>query len=345
MSFTKKSSIFLLLLCLLPLSYAVTCQNSTPSNLYLENARPYTAINNSFTLRAYYQDTAGNSIQGNETNLTISFGGNTYGMTNYTSYWEITLLSSISEDVTFLVQANNSYYACKAITFTGKWRTPYNVIIKLYKESLNLTTPDQYINDFHYIVLVNNNEKNSYSMSAWAFNRGVANSINWLTGWIPGQKPLQLPDNFDNNIYFWGKYGSGQATIKLYEPGNYTIYAMNNKVEYPTNYFWEFERPTTKDVEYMGNIYDHLQAYDQTNVSNTPNSFNNSVIKVSLSKVEANTYYVAMNIIQIIIVVAIFIAGLIGAIWLASQTQSAAIIGYYIVIAGSIALGFILYIR
>lgn len=345
MSYSKRTSLLLLLFLIIPFSYATTCLNSTTSQLLLENARPYTDLNTSFTLRAYYLTTAGAPIQGNETNVTITFSGNTYGMTNRTDYWEITLLSALEEDVDFTVQAVNSYYACKSAGFTGRWRTPFYIQIQVFKESLNQTTPDRYYNDFQYIVLVNNNLKNSYSMASWAFNRGVANSINFATGWLPGAKPLKMPDTMDNNVYFWAKYTNGAATIKIYEPGNYSAYAMNNKVEYPANYFWEFERPTTQDIEYMGNIYDHLEIYNHTNVSATALTYNNSVIKVSLSKLEANTYYALMNIFKIAIVIIIFVLGLVGAIWLAAKTNNGGVIGWYFLLGGSIALGFIFYIR
>lgn len=324
---------------------AVVCTGVTDSRLYVENARPYNDINSSFTLKVYYLTANNTPIQLNETNVTITFANATYGLTNNTNYWSITLTSSVSEDVVFLINATSQNYTCKTVSFTSRWRTPFNVKVQLFKTPLNSTDPERYNNDFQYVVFVNNNEKNKDDMAVYALNKGVDNLFNGLFGTFLENGQELNTESTDRNIYFWGKYSTGTATVKLYEPGNYSVYVMNNKIEYPSNYFYEFERPTTADVEYMGNVYDGLKIYDQANISLTPTTFNNTIFKIHLTKFEANEYYALMNIGKIILVAIVYFGGLWLAIWMGGSTNNNAIIGYYLVFATPIALGFVFYIR
>lgn len=321
------------------------------SQLLVENPRPYTSIGESFTFYAYYLDSSGNPIQGNGTLLQIVLSNGTanatYNMTNQTTKWAVTVTSNFSESVNVLVNATSNTHVCKTVSFSSKWRTPFYVQFQIYKQPLNSTDPQRYDNDFQYIVLVNNELKNSDDMTIWAFNRGTDKLFNTIFGLVSDFDASELGvDAPDRNIYFWGKYASGSATIKLYEPGNYSVYAMNNKVQYPGDFFWEFERPTTKDVEYMGNIYEKLRIYNQTNIASTPTTYNNTIWKVSLTKYEANAYYWWMNLGIILLNLLAVVVGFIVIVHLLGNSSSGGqVILWYVLFAVSWMAGVIYYVQ
>jgi hypothetical protein len=238
------SACLLFLLCSMS-AQAATCNDTLGARLLIENARPYNEIDAPFTFYVYYLDAARNPIQGNNTLVQVTFNGTTYNMTNLTAKWSLTVVSNQSEDVTFLVNATNDQYTCLTSSFISRWRTAFNVKFRLYKEPLNATDPARYSNEFQYVVLVNNNGKNTDDMTVYALNKGLDNLYDNTLGWLTnteGNSATGEPP--DHNTYFWGQYTTGEATVKLYEPGNYTVYVMNNKVKFPVNYFYEFERPT-----------------------------------------------------------------------------------------------------
>lgn len=322
------------------------CNATIKAKLIIENPRPYNDKGSTFTFAAYYTDQQGNPVQGNHTRVYITFNDTEANMTNMTTKWTVSITSNQTEDVPIVVHAENDYASCLTVGFTTRFRTPFFIDFQLYKEPLNGTEPARYANEFQYVVLVDNAAKNTDDL----FTTGLDSATNKLwdntLGWATGTSVSNVAKPIDKNIYFWGAYTIGSARVKIYEPGNYSVYVMNNKVTYPINYFWEFERPTTQDIEYMGIVYENLHIYNETNITNTPAGWNLTTYKISFSKFEANTYYAFMNIFTIIIVAIIYF-GLLGLIIYTfnnSQNIDKILIAYF-VIATPIALGFVFYIR
>lgn len=344
-TFSKCSLVLLILLVSMSTAHAAAlCNASTASSLVLENPRPYNDAGRSFTFYAYYRDAEGNPLQGNNTFVQASINGTVYNMTNLTTRWSLTLTSNLTEDVLVFVNATNDNYACKTTSFVTKWRVPFYVKFQLFKEKINTTDPERYMNDFQYVVLVDNNDQHTLDMTGIAFNNGAIAFSNAITGWLmpAGTSSTISAMPIDNVAYFWGSYDNGEATVKLYEPSNYSVYVMNNKVEYPINFFWEFQRPTTNDPGYLGNVYDNLRVYNDTNLTHTAYTFNNTLYKISLSRFEANAYFAVLNRFYVFLIVVGYIAGLVLVVWVAGNTQNGGqiIIGY-ILGGGSIALGLI----
>jgi hypothetical protein len=330
------------------------CQNIYGSKLFLENARPFQDVNKSFTFYIYYLYLNDTPILDNKptnhVDLHVYYNNSVLDLhhNNVTYYdsinkrWFITMLSSVVDDTNFTIRAESDHYACKEVKFLTKWRIPFYVNFQLYKEALNSTDPHAYMNDFQYVVLTNKNDVRTLDMTAISFNNGAYGLINGLFSWTSA-KPVSissLPP--DVNTYFWGNYGMGDAQVKLYEPGNYSVYVMNNKVQYPSNYFWEFQRPTTNDPGYLGNIYDDLEVYDHTNMSNTYNSLNNSVFKISLSRFEANGYFATLNLLYVVLIIIVYVGLTILIIYIAGDSLNGwRIILGWLLAGGSIAVGLI----
>lgn len=323
---------------------ASSCNGTIESTLTLYNERPYNDIGSDFNFRAYYNDkTTGLPLTGNNTLVILSMQNTTYNMTyNNEGYWEITITSNIKEDVLLDINASNDYYKCRHNSFITKYRTPFYVTFQLYKESLNSSDPKPYLNDFQYVVIVDNNDMRRLDMASLSFNSGAFNLVNGLFSWTgttPASSSL-LPA--DTNTYLWGNYINGGATIKVYEPSNYSVYVMSNKVQYPNSAFWEFQRPTIGEPGYLGNVVDKLRLYNATNVSATPISLNNSIYKISLSRFEANFYFASMNLLYIILIIIVYVGItvlLVGV--LGDSSFGWRIIIGWLLVGGSIGIGLI----
>ena len=320
---------------------AADCNETITSKLTLYNPRPYNDIDSSFTLRAYYTNSLSVPLVGNNTMVTLTMQNVTYNMSNNTEYWYITITSNVSEEILLEINASNDNYSCQYNSFTTRFRTPYFVKFQLFKEQFNSTDPTQYENDFQYVVLVDKNDRDTLDMSAIAFNNGAMGIFDSLTSWSGVTSASALPP--DDNTYFWGEYTNGEATIKLYEPSNYSVYVMSNKVRYPSNTFWEFQRPLSGEPGYLGNVYDSLAVYNQSNISMTPYGYNNTIFKISLSRFEANSYFAFMNLFYVVLIIILYLAGLAVVVIIAGQLQSggAQLVLSYLFGAGAIALGFI----
>jgi hypothetical protein len=96
----------------------------------------------------------------------------------------------------------------------------------------------------------------------------------------------------------------------------------------------------------MGNVLNKIAIYNQTNVTRTPEDYNNTVFLISFTKFEANSYYAFMNIFTLI-VVAIMYFGILGLIIYATNgsTVQGQILLWYLLVATPIALGFVFYIQ
>jgi len=345
---TACSLLIILALCAMN-GYAAECNGTIKSSLALQNPRPYNDINSDFTFQAVYTDKAsGTALTDNNTLVTVTFDNQTYNMTEEGGYWDITITSNESEDIDIIINATNDNWECKSAEFITKFRIPFWVNFQLYKEKLNSTDPQPYENDFQYVVMVNNNDLRRIDMAQASINNGlrsIDDSLMSLTA-MPqrniGEQIPQMGGVPDRNIYFWGEYQNGQATIKLYEPGNYSVYVMNNKIQYPASYWWEFQRPTTNDPGYLGNVYPRLEVYDHEKYTSTPTSLNNSVYKISLSRFEANWWFATLNLLYVGLVIIVYIVVVVLTIYLAKgQPNSISIIMGVVIGGASVAMGII----
>lgn len=350
MNYSKTAvvSIFALLLCASSvLSLSICNATGLPSEFSLESARPYNDLNQSMTFYAHFDDANHIPLTGNNTLVNVSFQNGTYNMTydSVTGRWAITVISAVQDDVTFVVMAQNDFFQCRTLSFTSKWRTPYYIDFMLYKQQLNTTDPGHYLNDFQYVVLLDENAKNNDDLFMRSWDTGANRGMDWVLESL-GSAKVNHHVKPDTNIYFWGKYSNGAARIKVYEPSNYSVYVMNNKVQLPINTIDEFDRPTTEDVEFMGKIYGGLKLYNVSNVSNTAAGYNLSVVKISFTKWEANSYYVAMNLFIVILVACVYFGLMWMVFYVTKDSQSGGqILVWYLLIATPIAMGFIFYIN
>lgn len=337
-----KISLILLLgvLCATFASATPLCNNNFTSALSIENYRPYNDIGQ-YTFYAHYTDAAGNPLTGNNTLVWLVLGNTTSNMTNLTSRWSVTIATNISEDVPISIYAQNDYFSCKAVNITTKFRTPFYVSFLLYKEPLNSSDPAPYINQFQYVVMTDDNNVRTLDMSLAAWSNGINGASSAVSEAVLGAS-FNTPAKPDGNVYFWGAYNNGVATIKLYEPSNYSVYVMNNKVSYGVNTFTEFEKPLRGEAGYMGNVLKHLALYNATNLSMTPYGFNNSIVSVSLSRFEANSYFATINLFYVLMVIIAFIGGLVLVIAVCGNMNGGfQIIAAYVLGGGSLALGII----
>jgi hypothetical protein len=326
------------LLIILPFAHANCGTNAT--TLLLGGIRPYNDLGSDMTFRAYYRDNAGNHVSDGAVSFLMQNA--TYNMSyNAGGYWESTITSNTIEDVPIIVYANSTNYTCKTESFTTKFRVPFYVTVQLYKKSLNSTDPTPYTNDFQYVVLVDKNDHSTYSMSEIS----TINSINSVNRWLSsavGSKPITSDPLPDERIYLWGNYINGQAHIKVYNPSHYSVYVMSNKVRYSNSAFDEFQKPVDDNPSYLGNVLNDLALINSTDINSTAASFNNSIVSISLTPMEANPVHAIWNIIIVIFIVLLYIGAVIASIYIFGSSPNGwkFIIGL-ILGGGAIVLGII----
>jgi hypothetical protein len=307
------------------------------------NARPYNDINSTFTFEVLYRDSAGNALTGNSTNVNITFQNTTANMTFDAAHgwWIISITANSTQDVPITINATNTNFKCQVTSFTTKFRTPFFITFKLYKNPLNATDPAQYTDEFQFVVLTDLNHAVPLSSALYTINSYTGSFASSLVTWT-GAPALVLPNSTDPNTYFWGNYVNGAAVVKLYEPSNYSVYVMNNKVSYSLNQFWEFQRPTDGTPSYLGNVLSSVALYNTTSLNDTPTTFNNTIIKVSLTPFEANPVATVTKWFYITIIVIFYIVIMIIVFIAASGTPGGIQIALYIAFAlGAAAIGII----
>ena len=122
---------------------------------------------------------------------------------------------------------NDIFYQESAVML---WRIPFYLTINLLKQQTNNdselmwtnTETEAYCNEFQYIYLQNAN----------TIYDGTFKDMSYLDdwfGWMPYYKPT-FSDVQDTEVSYWDKYENCEASIKLYEAGNYTVTLLSTDV-------------------------------------------------------------------------------------------------------------------
>ena len=190
----------------------------------------------------------------------IKFEGHTYNM-NYDSENELFYIDVTEEDekdISFTVMYYNSYDSNNTLNGTGimRWRESFDITLTFYKQDMNDpdAQPTIYKNDFYYVYLLPDNGTSKIQTDKIGY---VDYLEDWF-GWIPGYGgDLSgygiTKKELDIQTAFWSVYNDGEAKIKLYEKGNYTIHLITNKMtggEWP----YEFIYPQFKSAKYRTKV-------------------------------------------------------------------------------------------
>jgi len=210
-----------------------------------ENVFAYTYVNDGSLI-------SNNSYTAYFTDLTDNSSTEMY-WDNVTKLFSVTINSTDEDDMNFRVSLRNqgddniSY-----VNNTGilKFRDPFNVKIILWKKSNNNSNfAERYDNNFAYIYL-----------QSWttAFVNPVMDmsyldtSFEWLPLYGALGTTSRIPKVIDTTESFWAPITNGEAEIKLYEFGNYSIYLLSQDIQGNITWNYEFIYPQTDHTKYKG---------------------------------------------------------------------------------------------
>lgn len=299
----KNKTIILFVLFLINVSFVlsatynleVSWDNYFDTNTY-ENIIAYPYVNDGIltdnnTYTVYFTDLTDNS----STEMLWNVEDNLYSLvTNSTD----------EDDVPFRISLRNqggdniSYY-----NYTGvmKFRDSFYVTIVLWKKGSNTSTfAEKYENRFAYIVLQN-----------WttAFKNPVLDMSYLDKGfsWLPLYGALgttKLPKVIDVTESFWAPINNGEAKIKMYEYGNYSIYLLSEDVQNNITWPYEFIFPQTDHTKYKGMLTDKMSPI-------TISSETDQTWDIYFSIWEVNKLDFAFEIGKYIILALIWVIGII----------------------------------
>lgn len=157
-------------------------------------------------------------------NAFFVLNGTQYLMSVDGARFYIDVVNNQSEDIPFSVNMTSLLNRTSNI-FDGvmRWRTPFYLTISVYKKSKGDNETTLYKHDFQYIYLKKEGQVDSYST--------ILNGVDQLNA-VLGLKKLAT------ETAFWSELNGGIGTVKLYEPGNYSINleTTKSKTSIPWNY-------------------------------------------------------------------------------------------------------------
>jgi hypothetical protein len=174
-------------------------------------------------------------------------------------------------------------------TETIKFRVPFYVTIHLYRSANNYTDAEPYTNEFQYIYL-----------RATNVSQPIIRDLTYLDNFFTKVHFPFYRRTFtataDNTISYWDKYDTGEATIKLYETGDYSINLLTTDV---TGVTWpyEFIYPQFSNEIYKSRIKDSV----------TFSTLVNYNMNVYVDMWEINKFNVMMNWAKWLAIVVIWI--------------------------------------
>jgi hypothetical protein len=248
--------------------------------------------------------------------LAIYFEGSFYNLTaSSTQRFYVAVTSNESEDIPFDIYLRNSTSDTLLSSGTMRWRNPYYLTIHFWKSDSNETNQwgstksALYKNEFQYVYMQYASETSGNPLTDISY-------LDSMVSWLPFYTDT-FDSHIDNTLSFWSDYVDGEAVIKLYEPGNYTIGIVTIPISGIT---WneEFVYPQFASKKYKSQIIssDAPVALEGTDAE----------IEVYISMWEVNKFNVIMNVIYNIaivligIVIFVFVAkfGGIGTAFLAT---------------------------
>lgn len=253
-----KQSIRIFLILILALSFCAIAYSATLEYPY------YMGVNEDKEIRLYEENLSGH-------NGIIFFNGTNYSMSHGEDSWYIIVTNNLSEDIDFTVMINSSEGIIFSDSGIMRWRIPYYTTIKIFKASNNKS----YENDFQYIFL-----KPIVPTSPYRFN------------------PNFMNPSSDNDLAFWGDYAGGEAVIKLYEPGKYSLNLEVTKTKSSIPWNQEFIYPQASTSQY----YTHITDLDITNATNQ-----NFIVKASIWDISKSRFIMELVTIGIILLIWVLI--------------------------------------
>jgi hypothetical protein len=245
----------------------------------------------------------------------LTFSNNTYVMGNYSTGFQTLVTSASSEDVNFTIFVYNAS-GNMTQNFTGimKFRVPFEVTLRFWKvDSANTTgftterTP--YKNEFQFVFLQFSDQSSldPYDVSY----------LDDYFGWIPGfGGAFTSARTLDTTLSFWGLYSNGEAVVKLYEPGNYTVGLVSSGVM-GLSWDYEFIYPQFGFKEYKSTLVNSGSAMQIKNASDVSVDIYITMWEVAKSSVIKDWVY-NLCIVVVGAIIFIFVAkfsGLANAIY------------------------------
>jgi hypothetical protein len=187
----------------------------------------YGDINAPELIEVKYLDEYGVSIEVGGTQVALYLNSSWYNFTytNSTDTWWLYLMDSSSENFDFNVSAYAPSYLCVNVSGMIKFRTPFYLTFHFYKAK-DATDMDveEYKNEFQFIVLQNYTQVNQMNTFA------DLHYLDTWFGWMPFYTKGKIGRKVNTDVSFWSEYENGQAIIKLYETGNYSINMLTSNV-------------------------------------------------------------------------------------------------------------------
>lgn len=270
-------------------SFTVDLASSVTSSLLGDLEYPYYMdVNVTETIKFYFSYIS--SYPGGI--MQIWFSGSFYNMTDEGgSLYDINVISHIEEDVPFAVYIYNTTDYILMANGTMRWRIPFYETINFWQaDNYTDTSVKQYKNEFQYVYMqfANNTGVNPLPDASYLDS--------WFNGWLPFyHNSFTNSSTLDRKLSFWSNYTNGEARVKLYEAGNYTIGIVSMGIMAP---LWteEFIYPQYATKKYSSKI---LNDNNPVNIGTE----SNATLDVYVSMWEVNKFNVINNILYNIAIV------------------------------------------
>jgi len=212
---------------------------------------------------------------------------------NNTQHWYLSLIEeSIEQDYLFTIYivADNISLSCSYDNYLY-FREPFYVSLTFYKT--NNTDTEIWKNDFHYAYMREVSLVKTYNSQLGDISY-LEDAFSWMPFYGEIGNYEKLTKITDTVETFWSPYTDGEAIIKLYEAGNYSvgIIGLDRIGDFRWNY--EFIKPQGDDVKYDTMIIGKLESLDINNETNQS-------YKVIMTAWEANMFGVIANIFKYIL--------------------------------------------
>jgi len=215
-------------------------------------------------------------ILGTDNNATFSGRSSIYNVSTDTL-----IQSETNYEILMLLDLD--IYNSQQFNGVFRFREPYDITLNLYQENASgtgLTT--QYCNELSTIFLVNESDKKEFeglNEVTTLFNRFM-NSLPFFGD------HTKLNTNFvsENVVFYTSPYNDCSATVRLYEPGNYSVFLVGSKYVI-TDEEYGFLNPLTGQDEFISNIVDLEFAEKE-----------NKTISIFTSDWEISKIWVVLNI-------------------------------------------------
>ena len=213
---------------------------------------------------------------------------------NNNSYYFETEQDPIYQDIDYMISYHDETPTGLKERIPGeiKFRDAFSVNFEF--SDINNVSED-YFDNYNFLYL----QKVDLDNSASEFDSYMNGLLDF--SWVDDIMGIESEDDLDKEISFWGDFTSGTSTVKLYEPGNYSINLISAQ-SISSVYAWneEFLYPQSSDFKCSENIAT-LEIINQTDQN----------FYVKLDKYEINKTQFGLNMIRNILIIVLWIGLLI----------------------------------